>query len=358
VKHFCKKHKAPAGWHCPACGAYLCPEDVALKSVHFHTSLTVCLECGELPELLTVHRSEEKSYVQRLVLAPVWPLQPQGLMFMAAVGVVRAVLSYAPIGLALGGCVLAAACFALLRASSRGSGEFEPFDSTDLIGDLIAPAVKALVAFFIAFAPAAAYAYLRWPHEGTSPLTLLLQPPLWLLLAVGVAYAPMAMMIGAAGGSITAMLNPLAMTGGALRLGGNYFVAVGALVLLAIPWILFMGLGTLLEAIPIPFVPRVLDYFLACYVPFVSVRVLGLLLYTHGDAVGYGVDHDYRKPLIGDAQPRGVLPEPAAVSEAPKVDKYAPIELPPDDAAPVQEPARERLRELDPSALPPLKTEE
>jgi hypothetical protein len=320
--------------------------------------MTVCMLCGERAELLTVHRAEEESYVSRLISAPRWPLQAQGLMMMAAVGTVRAVLSYAPLGLLLGGCVLAAACFALLRSSARGTGDFEPFDSTDLLSDLALPGAKALMAFFIAFAPAGAFAYLNWPPEHTSPTALLLHPTFWVALVAGVFYAPMAMIIAAAGGSVTAMFNPLAITAAALRLGKNYLIAVGTLVALSIPWLLLMGVGTLLNAIPIPFVPRVLDYVLACYVPFVSVRVLGLLLYTHGDEVGYGADVEYHRPLLENATPRGVLPE------EPKVERsYAPIELPEDDApkAPAampEAPRREPLRELDPAALPPLKTDD
>jgi hypothetical protein len=337
---------------------------VAVKSVHFHTRLTVCLECGELPELITMHRAEEKSFLVRLLAAPLWPLQPQGLMMMVAVGLLRAVLSYAPLGVVFSGCILAASCFAMLRASARGSGEFQVFDSSDFFGDLVLPGIKALIAFLIVFAPAGLYAWWRLHgHSGDARAAvwvIAVDPLWWLALLAGAAWAPMAVMFGASGGSVASMLNPLEVARAATRLGSSYVIAVGALCGLTIPWLLAMGVGTLIDALPIPFIPRIIDYTLACYVPFVAVRVLGLLLYTHGDAVGYGVESDYRVPVLPNAEPRGVVPEaPPAV----KVDKFKPIELPDEPQASVTasappEPRREALRELDPDKLPPLKVDD
>jgi hypothetical protein len=93
-------------------------------------------------------------------------------------------------------------------------------------------------------------------------------------------------------------------------------------------------------------------------VPFVAVRVLGLLLYTHGDLVGYGLESDYLVPVMPGAEPRGVLPQAQGVQPQ---RSYAPIELAEEPEAPhVEVPARDepRLRELDPATLPPLRKPE
>jgi hypothetical protein len=349
----CHKHQQQCGWRCSVCRKYLCPDCVALKRVHFHTSLTVCLECGELAEPVTIHRAAQQSYLERLIRAPLWPLQKQGFMMMAGIGLIRAFLSYSPLGAVIGECMMIAACFAMLRASARGSGDFDAFDSTDLVGDILLPGFKGLVAFCIAFLPAGIYAGYTWQGPATFA-----SPLFWLLLLIGGAYAPMAVMFGAAG-SLLGMFNPVAMTRVALRFGGNYLYALGALALLAIPWLLFSALGTVINTL-IPFLGPIVDYTLACYVPFVAVRVLGLLLFTHGDLIGYGPDSDYLVPVLPGAEPRGVLPEVPAEQQRPQ-RSYAPIELPEEPAVAnvvVPPPEPQRPRELDPATLPPLKTEE
>src|SRR6185295_7226371 len=115
--------------------------------------------------------------------------------------------------------------------------------------------------------------------------------------------------VGAAGGGIFKMLNPLLVASYAFLLGANYLLAVVVMVGLSVPYFLLAGLSSLINLIPIPFVTRVAEYAISCYVPFVAVRVLGLLIYTHGDKVGYGVDGDYRVPIMPGVEPRGVLPD-------------------------------------------------
>jgi hypothetical protein len=348
----CHKHRQPCGWRCSSCKKYLCPDCVASKSVHFHTSLTVCLECGELAEPVKIHRAQEQSYVQRLIRAPLWPLQTQGFLMMAGIGLLRALLSYSGLGALIGACAMVAACFAMLRASARGGGDFDAFDSTDLLMDIVVPGIKGLVAFFIAFAPAGLYAFFTYsgPETFRAPL-------FWVLLVVGMAYAPMAVMF-AASGSLLGMFNPVAMTKAVLRFGANYVIALAALAVLSIPWLLLGGLGTLVHQM-VPLLGAIIDYTLACYVPFVAMRVLGLLLYTHGDLVGYGLESDYQVAVMPGVEPRGVLPQTQVVQPQ---RSYAPIELAEEPAAPQVEvpsaPEPQRLRELDPAKLPPLRKPE
>ena len=87
------------------------------------------------------------------------------------------------------------------------------------------------------------------------------------------------------------------------------------------------------------------------------MRVLGLLLYTHGDAVGLGVPRDYLDPWLPGVEPLGVPPQ-ALVSTVPQ-RSFAPLELA-DEPAPLANvavaapAARPRVTQLDPSKLPPL----
>ena len=46
----CKKHKAPCGLALPRVRRLPLPRLRRAQDVHFHTALTVCLLCGELPE--------------------------------------------------------------------------------------------------------------------------------------------------------------------------------------------------------------------------------------------------------------------------------------------------------------------
>jgi hypothetical protein len=322
------------------------------------TELEVCLLCGELADRLTRHRAEERSFAARLPGALLWPLSKAGLIAIAGVALVRAALSYLMgLGWVAGGAVLAATCFAFLRSTARGSDDFDSGDFTDLIPDLLGPGFKALVGASIVWVPGALWVVWR----GLTAHDMLKDPVIWLLVIAGAAYAPMAIGVGAAGGSVLGMLNPAHVVKNALKLGSSYFLAVAVLGGLLLPWLLLLGVGAMLNALPVLFVPRVLDYALGCYVPFVAARVLGLLLYTHGDRVGYGMESDYQVSLLGAVAPRGVPPE-AQTAAQPAASRHAPIELEPLAAEQGRpgaepEPQRPRLTELDPAALPPLSQE-
>ncbi len=349
----CKAHQQPAAWKCQGCAKVLCPDCAATKTVNISTTLDVCLHCGELAEPLTHHRSDEKSFIARIPGALVWPLSKAGLFAALGVAVVRAALSYSILlGWALGACVFAAVCFGVIRSTARGSDDFETSDLGDVLTDVVLPGIKAFVGASLVWIPAALWLRAKHPGCGLQPFSVLLDPVVWLLLLGGVLYAPMAILSGAAGSSLLAMLNPLHVVRNALRLGREYVVLVAVLGVLFVPWFLSLGVGALLNVLPLPFVPRVLDYALACYVPFVASRIMGLLLYTHGDRIDYGLERDYLVPRVAGVAPRGVAPE------APPQPKrtHAPIELEPEPDA-VVEATVDRPRELDPDKLPPLKVE-
>jgi len=350
----CKPHQQPAGWKCQGCNELLCPDCAAIKTVNISTSLEVCLSCGELAVPLTQHRSTQRGFVARIPGALIWPLTKSGLAALFGVAVVRAITSYfIGLGWAIGACVLAAVCFGIMRSTARGSDEVDTTDWGDLWSDVVVPGIKALIGAALVWVPAVVWIASRHSNVLERPMAVLTDPVVWLLLAAGVFYAPMAILAGAAGSSLLVMLSPPHVIRNALKLGPPYFVLVAALCALLVPWFLSLGAGALLNFIRVPILPRVLDYALACYVPFVASRIMGLLLLTHGDRVDYGLERDYQVPLLAGVAPRGLVPE-APPEQQRKV--RAPIELEP-EPEPVVEAELEKPRELDPAKLPPLKVE-
>jgi hypothetical protein len=350
----------PAGWRCTVCKALLCAEHVATHTVQVGTTIPVCLSCGEMAEVLTRHRSEGRPYLKRLGGALLWPLGRAGLFAMFGMGVGRAIFSYSLGGWVAGTCALAAMCFALMRITARGSDDFEILGYADLFADLILPGVQALLGLAIAWAPAGIWVAMRVSnHDVELGPGLLADPMFWALLIAGFLYAPMAIMIGASGSGLLRMLNPVVVAGHAVRLGSSYVAAVGLLVGLSLLGWLLAGVGTLVNLVPVPFFPRVVDYMLGCYAPFVAARVLGLLLHTRGDAVGYGLPTDYLDPVLPGVEPAGVPPQPLEQQQAAPKRSFAPIELAEEEPVPAAasvtpELPRPRLTELDPSQLPPL----
>jgi tetratricopeptide (TPR) repeat protein len=79
-------------------------------------------------------------------------------------------------------------------------------------------------------------------------------------------------------------------------------VALGALLTLGLVFLVVRLFTSGLRAANILVLSSWLSTSLECLVAFVMARVLGLLLYTRGDALGYGDPRDYLTPLL-DAAP-------------------------------------------------------
>jgi hypothetical protein len=202
---------------------------------------------------------------------------------------------------------------------------------------------------------------------------------LWILALSAFVLGPMTTLMAASHTSFWQMLNPVLVVAYVGKLGGDYFVALFALLGVGI----LGGLATLLfqplkVLIPVPFVPTLLGAVVEVYFAFVSARMLGLLLYVRGDRVGYGVPSDYETPLLGATEPRGKLFERAArkvdtsvpevnvpglagpgagmgPAEAPAPRSHAPLEFddsPSSSAMELLQPGEQPERSLDASALP------
>jgi tetratricopeptide (TPR) repeat protein len=131
-------------------------------------------------------------------------------------------------------------------------------------------------------------------------------PVLYLIALAGVLYAPMALMVAAAGGNVLQMLNPVAVVGHAVRLGRDYLIALAAMVPLAAAYAALSMVSWALKKIPFPpLLPAWVGETLTLYPVTVAAIILGQLLHVRGDSIDYGHPEEYLEPVIPGAVPRG-----------------------------------------------------
>ncbi|MBN1210006.1 MAG: hypothetical protein JXB05_34460 [Myxococcaceae bacterium] len=351
--HPCKRHpSAPAGWSCQDCQASLCQDCVCVKRAQSAEYLT-CALCGGVAARLMLHRARIP-LARRLRSVWRFPFTSTGLPFVLALSTFLALawwgaqatfllLKFLPAMMYLG--AFWAAFFAIVRASAAGARDLEAPDFHDLSTHVIAPALRGLAATAVLWLPLLLYWIYR--HDlleslapvtedprfyvdgtadaATAPRNPLGDPVLWLILAAGFAYVPMVLILAASGSGMFRMLNPLYVIGGALRLGKDYGVAVGALGVLLIPYVLSKLLASWVLSLNLFLLSRVVAELLITLVPVMMAHVLGLLLYVRGDVVGYGMASDYLEPALPGAQPRAQpaplhQPLPRATAEPPPDD--------------------------------------
>jgi hypothetical protein len=332
----CRTHHQPAGWKCTACHSPLCPNCAAIQKTQ-HVEMIVCTLCREIATPLTRHRRDEASYIQRLPVAFAWPFTSDALISMLAVGAFYGVMSWfgAP-GRMLGAIGLYAATYAIIRMTAANQPEY----FVDAAGafDLIWPMVKSALVYVLLIVIAVVYIF--WFKRPGSPW--LTNPVLWSLAIIGFVFGPMTTLMAACHAPFLQMLNPVLIAGYIAKLGADYWVALVSLAIVG-------GLGgivgmvvRLINILPISFIPTLLGAVVEVYFSFVSARILGLLLLVHGDRVGYGVQSDYETPLLGSAQPLGVLAQKAereidtSIPEPVVNPETAPVEAPPRSYAPLE----------------------
>ncbi len=142
-------------------------------------------------------------------------------------------------------------------------------------------------------------------------------PILWILVVLGLLWMPMALLMAATDTSILTVLNPVAAFRCIVQLGGDYLVLIVALVGLGVLQGVIGLLGMLVQAIPFPIVPGVVAAAKGMYVPVVTARVLGLLLYVRGAELGYLPPDDELEPADPSMQPRGTLVRATPVAPPP-----------------------------------------
>jgi len=313
-----------AGWRCAACDALLCPGCTYVARAGTF-ELPSCVRCRAAVEPLRVRRSEQEPYLHHLGRALRYPLRPGSVIAILGCALVMVVLGFLPLGGFFAFGIQWSFLFAVIRQSSRGSTEFEPPEASDPWEAILMPAVRGLIALAILWVPALLRAGAVLAGGGVgSAVELATDPVLWLLLLAGVLYAPSAI-LHAAFGSSFGMLNPVRVVGTAVRLGGDYLLAVGAVLLVFLSAYLFDFLFPAAFG-AIPFVSALLRETAGLVAPTFAAHLLGLLLYVRGDDAGLGPEEEYLVPVLGDAQPRGAEP-PALQAPEPVRPPPEPIEL-------------------------------
>jgi Tetratricopeptide repeat len=346
----CKRHpEAAAGWSCDNCQAALCPDCVTVRRA-LSTEYLSCGLCQGRVLPILVHRSRVPLAAQ---LREAWryPFTPSGLMVLAGLSVLLAcsrwlavetflLVKFLPTVIGLG--LFWGVFFHVIRSTARGDRELDVPDYSDIFRDCVSPAVRGFVGMSLLWLPGLLYLLFIKKWDTSKPLNDLLETPsfyvtgglpqldwsqvlwdpvLWLIVLAGAAYLPMVLVLAAVGQNMVKMLNPLAVIGYARQFGRDFTLTMGALAALtvAMPLVWLVAAGILWLGVPL--LSALVAEFITCFVPIIMARVLGLLLYNRGDAIGYGVASDYLVPVLGDTRPRAEPPPlrefPAAMEQAP-----------------------------------------
>jgi len=319
----CRTHPAKlAGWTCDACSASLCPQCVA-EERYGTVSVESCALCGGRALVLKHHRSH-RSYASRLVDSVRFMVKPSTLLSILALGLFCTFMHW--VGGFLGWVLAAAATWAYLfyafLAAARGV-ELDVPDFTS-ISDVTSPLLRGLISSLYVWAPAVIYAVFGREAAPDAPEAPLFHDPIFLLiLGWGLFYGPIAFMVAASNTPLLHLLNPVALVGWVFKLGTSYFIALGVVgVSLGIDFVL-QSIAGWVSGARMPFASSLISQLLSLIMPFFMSHVLGLLLYVHGDKVGYGYDEDYYEPALPGARPQGRLPGKARAQSAPAVGSDA-----------------------------------
>ncbi len=199
--------------------------------------------------------------------------------------------------------------FKAIRTSAMGDDEVHTPDFSDFYNDLVVPAIRGTAGTALIWAPTVVYLLfvkdLGW-HE-VLEFDFLKDPVLWLVIAVSFVYVPMALVVGATGGGVFRMLNPVLVIIYIVRIGVDYWIALIAIAAFGVSYVALHLVAAITSNLPIPFLAPWLAQFLVTYPPFAMAKVMGLLLYVRGDRVDYGVPEEYQIDVLPGVEARGQL---------------------------------------------------
>ncbi|MFP2961086.1 hypothetical protein ACLEPN_25565 [Myxococcus sp. 1LA] len=333
----CTRHRnAVAGWRCARCDELRCPDCVVGRRAHT-VELIACEQCGDVAQPLFTPRSRVP-LAQRLKSAWRYVFSRSGLQFLGAASLFLAVFRWlmeiaislsALIPLTIYAGVFWGTFFSLAQASARGETTLHAPDFRDYFHDAILPGLRGVVTFVLVWTPALLYVLVLRPlvEEGSSALgawvrsedtpgLLSVDPVLVALLLLGAVWLPAALLITASRQPLFTLFNLPATFRIIRRLGRDYTRLAGALMLLGVLHLVTHLVAMMLRVLDIFLISRVLAEAVTLVIPFTAAHALGLLLYTRGDALGYGVEEDYLVPVLGDTGP---------TREAPPIRENAPF---------------------------------
>ena len=355
----CQRHPTlMAGWACDNCQAPLCPDCVAVRR-SLATEYLSCGLCQGRVLTLLVHRSRVP-LTERFRGLWRYPFTLSGIVVLIGLGAMLMVLRWAaestflllkflPTVIWLG--VFWGAFFHIIRSTARGEHELDTPDYTEFFSDCVKPALRGLVGTSLLWLPGFIYLFFIKHWDVRKPMDELLSSPafyitgalpqldwsqvlgdpiLWLIVLAGAVWLPVVLLLAAAGQRRVRCINPLAVIITARRLGGDYLRTLA--VLAGLTGVLVLGrlVAAGFRGLELPLLSGWAAELITCIAPFLMARVLGLLLYNRGDALGYGSPSEYLVPILGDTRPRVEAPPLRAEQVTPTEPplETAPLVLP------------------------------
>jgi hypothetical protein len=302
----CKQHaNARAGWTCEQCHSTLC-QRCAWRRKAGQGWLIVCGQCGGLAQPIMVSRAMQ-SFAALIPGAFLYPFSQSGLITMLAAGIILTLMGFGgTISALVGAGTFISYTFLVIRTTASGYNDVPEAEDFTHVLDLLGALFRFVVAMSASVVPVFVYAFYFKTSTGYFN-----DPWLYLTLLAGIVWAPMACMQAATHSPLLAIVNPVFAVGYILRIFGDYCLASAIFWVLAAGTVIINVLGIVLqENIHIPLLPHMYASAVGMYLPLVSSRILGLLLFVRGSELGYGAQREYEEPALGDTQPP---PEPTAV---------------------------------------------
>ena len=299
--------------------------------------MLACRGCGDRAETLRVHRSRQIPLAERLRFSWRYAHSPLFLAMVLGAGTVLTLLTFmtqvtlivlrlAPAALLVG--VYAGCFFAILLASARGERDVPIPEYSDVFSDWLMPALRGVVSTSVVWLPPLLYlAFISgWDVVAykdrllsdpmfymtgafhSLPWGLMARDPLaWVLGIACFAYLPMSLLLGATSTHVLDMLNPLRGLHAIQRIGRDYAITLGFLFLMGLALLATRFLGASIRSLDLGVLTRWLAEVIELPVFFLMAHMLGLLLYTRGDELGYGAASDYVTPVLPDSAPSTTL---------------------------------------------------
>lgn len=378
----CKRHpKDAAGWRCDVCKSALCAACTSRLLTYFYCGL-----CEERASQITIHRTTVP-FIARLIDAVTYPVRG-GLRWLVPAALFLTFVSYAAVK-ALdpdtearwsGSPPAAAGAAAPARRPKTDTGPGDPAASKAekpqttppsayvippvravlvlMFAFLIAvstarrgrsergivlPTVKLLATTAIVFAPGVAYVVLvrRAPPD----LAMLRDQMLWVLAGLGIVYLPVAMAGAASDASFFEVLNPFRVFDWASRVGKRYVLTVLSLAVLGcVAAGLSSSAARVRQRVQTPIVGSVLAELVALCLIAAMARLVGALLYFHGEAFDWGMPSDYLDPVLRGVDAKGTYKGAARTTAG--AARTTPVEGVPGAGAPRQKTEKELAKQV------------
>lgn len=290
----CANHgDRPAVWFCDRCGEGFCEDCVRVRDFTTFQAY-FCRRCGDQcrPPVQPVP-NPTKSFLEELTRVPAYPFRGKGPYILVGGTIfftiiswllgTRIIILHPGTGMIFGilqgilGVLFLGYFFAYAFdvAASTAGGEDEPPDWPDF-GDpteFLRPLGLVIAVVAMCFFPAVAYVIAVLSDVATGSEALL-----WLLIAVGVLFLPMALLSAVLYGSL-AGLNPVHLFKSITRIGPAYLAGIVALAVVVM-------LGDLLlirNVLGIPVLGTLVAVAVELYCVIAAMRVIGLIYACYED---------------------------------------------------------------------------